>query len=102
MSIDGPFATAYIAVTHDIVGHPLALVAAVDGDSCVTATDSVDLQLADIAFVVEVEVPIGCGNVGEEEGGDEDERTHFDCGRLASESRSDAIMSVDSDTNLDV
>lgn len=51
---------------------------------------------------MEVEVPIGCGDIGEEEGGDEDERTHFDCCRLVFESHSDAIISLDFETYFDV
>ena len=84
--IDLPLATACSSTPHDIARHPLAPTATVNSDGGVTATDAVDLEPTAVAFAVKVELPIGCGNVCEEERGEEDEGTHFDYGGLASSS----------------
>ncbi|KAL9008323.1 MAG: hypothetical protein Q9180_009516 [Flavoplaca navasiana] len=84
--IDLPLATACSSTPHDIPRHSLAPTATVDSDGRVTATNAIDLELTAVAFAVEVELPIGCGDVCEEEGGEEDEGTHFDYGGLASSS----------------
>ncbi|KAL8886370.1 MAG: hypothetical protein Q9215_005917 [Flavoplaca cf. flavocitrina] len=75
--IDLPLATACSSATHHIARHPLAPTATVDSDGGVTATDAVNLELTAVAFAVEVELPIGCGDACEEEGGEKDEGTHF-------------------------
>ncbi|KAL8842785.1 MAG: hypothetical protein Q9176_002421 [Flavoplaca citrina] len=92
--IDLPLATACSSTTHDIARHPLAPTATVDSDGGVTATDAVDLELTAVAFAVEVELPIGCGDACEEEGGEKDEGTHFGYGGLASRSCLNVIVDL--------
>ncbi|KAL9626860.1 MAG: hypothetical protein Q9204_006985 [Flavoplaca sp. TL-2023a] len=76
------FITARYAVLLGMARNLTAPITVVDYDNFVTATDPVELDPAALlfAFLVEVDFPqtiLGRGEAGEENGGDDDKRTHL-------------------------